>query len=463
MSLTPGSIAARDVDSVLHPYTNLALIEEQGPMIMDHAEGIHMWDDKGNKFIEGLAGLWCTSLGYGNEELAQTAYEQMKKLSYSHMFIGKTHEAGALLAEKIKQMVPMEASKVFFGCSGSDANDTQVKLMWYYNNAIGRPNKKKIISRIKAYHGISLAATSLTGLPPMHAHFDVPLNDRFLHTDTPYYYRGAEPGETEEEFSSRLAANLEKMIVDNDPETIAAFIAEPVMGAGGVLVPPAGYFEKMQAVLTKYDVMFIADEVITGLGRTGNPFGSQTFNIKPDTMSLAKALTSAYQPLSAVVIPEKMYTAIAEASGEVGTFAHGYTFSGHPVAAAVGLKALEIYEREKIFEKATALSPHFQQCLNTFADHPLVGEARGVGIIGACELVADKKTKAMFDPVGKVGAYCLARCLDNGLIVRAIGDTMAFCPPLIISDDETGEIFDRFGKALDATLDWAKREGLVNA
>ena len=461
MSLTPGSIAARDVDSVLHPYTNLALMEEQGPNIMDHAEGIHMWDNQGNKFIEGLAGLWCTSLGYGNEELALAAYEQMKKLSYSHMFIGKSHEPGILLAEKIKQIVPMEASKVFFGCSGSDANDTQVKLMWYYNNAIGRPRKKKIISRIKAYHGISLAATSLTGLPPVHAHFDVPLNDKFLHTDVPYYYRFAEPGETEEEFSTRLAANLEKMILDEDPDTVAAFIAEPVMGAGGVLVPPAGYFEKIQAVLTKYDVMFIADEVITGLGRTGNPFGSQTFGIKPDTMSLAKALTSAYQPLSAVVIPEKMYAAIADASADVGTFAHGYTFSGHPVAAAVGLKALEIYERENIFGKVASISPHFQQCLQTFADHPLVGDARGVGMIGACELVADKASKAPFEPLGKVGTYCLERCHANGLIVRAIGDTMAFCPPLIVTDDEVGEIFDRFGKALDETLVWAKQEQLI--
>ena len=463
MSVIPGSVAARDVASVLHPYTNPALIEEQGPMIMARAEGIHMWDEQGNKYIEGLGGLWCTSLGYGNEELAQTAYDQMKKLAYSHMFLGKSHEPGILLAEKIKEMVPMDASKVFFGCSGSDANDTQVKLMWYYNNAIGRPNKKKIISRVKAYHGITLAATSLTGLAPMHAYFDAPLNERFLHTDTPHYYRCAEPGESEEDFSTRLAGNLEAMILDEDPETVAAFIAEPVMGAGGVLVPPAGYFEKVQAVLDKYDILFIADEVVTGFGRTGNPFGAQTFNFKPDTMSLAKALTSAYQPLSAVVIPETIYAAIADASAEVGNFAHGYTFSGHPVAAAVGLKALEIYEREKIFEKSAATSPRFQQCLQTFSDHPLVGEARGVGMIGACELVADKSTKEPFDPEAKVGAYCLSRCHANGLIIRAMGDIMAFCPPLIVSDDEVVEIFDRFGRALDETLDWVTREGLSTA
>lgn len=463
VSLIPGSIAARDVESILHPYTNLSRAAEQGPMIMDRAEGIHMWDDQGNKYIDGLAGLWCTALGYANEEVAQTAFDQIKQLSYSHMFLGKSHEPGILLAEKIKEIVPMEASKVFFGCSGSDANDTQVKLMWYYNNAIGRPKKKKIISRIKAYHGITLAATSLTGLDAVHAHFDAPLNERFLHTDAPYYYRFAEPGESEEDFATRLASNLEGMILAEDPDTVAAFIAEPVMGAGGVLVPPIGYFQKIQAVLDKYDIMFIVDEVITGFGRTGAPFGSQTYNIKPDTMSLAKALTSAYQPLSAVVIPEKMYAAIVEASDEVGNFAHGYTFSGHPVAAAVGLKVLEIYEREQIFERAAALSPHFQQCLQTFADHPLVGEARGVGMIGACELVADKSTKAPFDPADQVGQYCLSRCHAHGLVIRAMGDIMAFCPPLIVSGDEVGEMFDCFGRALDETHAWVRREGLSAA
>ncbi len=463
MSAISQNIAERDLESVLHPYTNLTLIKEQGPVVIDRAEGIHVWDDHGNKYLEALAGLWCTSLGYANEELAQTAYDQIKRLSYSHMFIGKSHEPGILLAEKIKEIVPMDASKVFFGCSGSDANDTQVKLMWYYNNAIGRPKKKKIISRIKAYHGISLAATSLTGLPAVHTHFDAPLNDRFLHTDVPYFYRFGEPGETEQEFATRLAASLEDMILKEDPETVAAFIAEPVMGAGGVLIPPEGYFEKVQAILKKYDIMFIADEVITGLGRTGAAFGSQTYNIKPDTMSLAKALTSAYQPLSAVVIPEHMYDAIATTSNEVGSFAHGYTFSGHPVAAAVGLKTLEIYEREKIFEKVGPLGVHFQRALQSFADHPLVGEARGVGMIGACELVTNKSTKGVFDPVGKAGLYCAARCHANGLVVRAIGDVIAFCPPLIVSDDEVGEIFERFGRSLDETLDWAAREGLLSS
>ena len=461
MTLDAGSDAARDVDAVLHPYTNLAQHHEQGPMMMSRAEGINIWDDKGNQYIEGLAGLWCTSLGYGNEELADTAYQQMKTLSYSHMFIGKSHQPGMELAEKIKQMVPMEASKVFFGCSGSDANDTQVKLVWYYNNIIGRPKKKKIIGRHKGYHGITLAASSLTGLPAVHKFFDAPLEGRFLHTDPPYYYRFAEEGESEEDFASRLADNLEKLILAEDPETVAAFIAEPVMGAGGVLVPPATYFEKIQAVLDKYDILFIADEVITGLGRTGQPFGSQTFNIRPDTMSMAKALTSGYQPLSAVIIPEKIYAALVEGSAEVGNFAHGYTFSGHPVAAAVALKTLEIYERDNIFGHAAKVGVRFQERLHALCEHPLVGESRGVGMIGALELVANKLTKDPFDPTDKIGNECLENCHRNGLIVRAIGDNMALCPPLIASEDEIDDIFDRLGKALDSTLETVNKKGLL--
>ena len=458
MTLESGTLAARDADAVLHPYTNLPQLKQDGPMMMSRGDGVHVWDEHGNKYIEALAGLWCTSLGYGNEELAQAAYDQIRTLSYQHMFIGKSHEPGALLAEKIKEMVPMEASKVFFGCSGSDANDTQIKMLWYYNNARGKPQKKKIISRIKAYHGITLAATSLTGLPPVHTHFDVPVNDRFLHTDCPHYYRFSEPGETEEQFADRLVSNLEELILKEDPETIAGFIAEPVMGAGGVIVPPATYFEKVEKVLRKYDIIFISDEVITGFGRTGKPFGCETFNFTPDTMSMAKALTSAYQPLSAVVIPERMYETIANASAEVGNFGHGYTFSGHPVAAAVGLKTLEIYERDGVMEHAAHLGKQFQDRIHAFADHPLVGETRGVGMIGACEMVADKDTKTPFDPASKVGIQCMERCKENGIIVRAIGDSIAFCPPLVGGEEMVDEIFDRFKKSLDETLDWVTKE-----
>ena len=463
MSLQPGSMQARDAAAVLHPMVNLGAIEDRGAMMIARAEGVYVWDTNGKQYLEGLGGLWSTSLGYGNEELAQAAYDQIKTLSFSHMFNGKSHEPAMLLAEKIKALMPMPASKVFFGLSGSDANDTQVKLIWFYNNAIGRPQKKKIIGRTKGYHGITLASGSLTGLPPMHTQWDLPLDGRFIHTDCPHHYRFAEKGESEENFASRLANNLEQLILKEGPDTVAAFIAEPVMAAGGVLVPPRTYFEKIQAVLNKYEVLFIADEVVCGFGRTGQPWGSQTFNIKPDTMTLAKALTSSYQPLSAVVIPEKMYAPILESSRKLGTFGHGYTYSGHPVCAAVGLKTLEIYARDRIFERAATLAPKFQARLRAFAEHPLVGEVRGVGMIGAIEFVSNKVTKAGFTPPGSIGTYCFERCHVHGLIPRNVGDGVAFCPPLIITEAQIDEMFDKFTLALNDTLDYVTREGLLAA
>ena len=464
MSLQAGSLAARDAAAILHPMVSPAVIEERGALMMERGKGVYVWDASGKQYLEGLAGLWCTSLGYGNEELAQVAHDQMVNLSFQHMFNGKSHEPAMLLAEKLKQIVPVQnVSKVFFGCSGSDANDTQVKLIWYYNNALGRPKKKKIIGRVKGYHGITLAAGSLTGLPPMHNQWDLPLDGRFIHTDCPHHYRFAEPGETEEAFSTRLAHNLEQLILREGPDTVAAFIAEPVMAAGGVLVPPAGYFEKIQAVLNKYDVLFIADEVVCGFGRTGQPFGSQTLNIKPDTVTLAKALTSAYQPLSAVVLSEKMYGPIAEAGKKLGTLGHGYTYSGHPVCAAVGLKTLEIYERDQIFQRAATLAPKFQGRLRSFLDHPLVGEARGVGMIGALEFVSNKATKAGFTPYGSIGTYCFERCHAHGLIPRNVGDGIALCPPLIITEAQIDEMFDKLSLALDDTLDHVTRQGLLAA
>ena len=463
MSLQPGSMQARDAAAVLHPMVNLGAIEDRGAMMIARAEGVYVWDTNGKQYLEGLGGLWSTSLGYGNEELAQVAYDQIKTLSFSHMFNGKSHEPAMLLAEKIKALMPMPASKVFFGLSGSDANDTQVKLIWFYNNAIGRPQKKKIIGRIKGYHGITLASGSLTGLPPMHNQWDLPLDGRFIHTDCPHHYRFAEKGESEENFASRLAHNLDQLILKEGPDTVAAFIAEPVMAAGGVLVPPRTYFEKIQAVLNKYDVLFIADEVVCGFGRTGQPWGSQTFNIKPDTVTLAKALTSSYQPLSAVVIPEKMYAPMLDSSRKLGTFGHGYTYSGHPVWVAVGLKTLEIYARDRIFERAATLAPKFQARLRAFAEHPLVGEVRGIGMIGALEFVSNKATKAGFTPPGSIGTYCFERCHVHGLIPRNVGDGVAFCPPLIITEAQIDEMFDKFTLALNDTLDYVTREGLLAA
>jgi len=453
------NVQVRDIETVLHPYTNLVAHRQTGPMMIERGEGIHVWDGEGRKLIEGLAGLWCVSLGYGNQELIAAATEQMQRLPYTHLFGSKSHDPAVALAEKLKEISPAPVSKVFFANSGSEANDTQIKLVWYMNNALGRPKKKKIISRIKGYHGVTIASASLTGLPNNHKDFDLPIAG-IVHTDCPHHYRFAEPGETEEEFATRLAESLEVLIQREDPDTVAAFIAEPIMGAGGVILPPKTYFEKVQAVLKKYDIFFIGDEVITGFGRTGNLFGCQAFGMQPDSISVAKALSSAYVPISAVMIPEHMYQAALEESRKIGTFGHGFTYSGHPVAAAVALKTLEIYERDDIVGKVRRVSPAFVRRLTALADHPLVGETRGMGLIGGIELVADKQTKRSFDPKALVATKCTAFAHEEGLIVRAIGDTVAVCPPLVITEDEIGELFDRLERALDSTEAWVAKEGL---
>ncbi len=449
----PDSIEAKDLKHLLHPTTNLAQHQANGPRVLTRAEGAYIWDNQGNQYLEAMAGLWCTALGYGEEELARVAYEQMKNLSYNQLFGGKTNEASVLLAEKLKAMAPMDAGRVFFGLSGSDANDTQVKLMWYYNNSVGRPEKKKIISRMRGYHGVTVAAGSLTGLPPFHKHFDLPIPG-ILHTDCPHYYRGQEGGESETEFVDRIVGNLASLIHKEGPETIAAFIAEPIMGAGGVVVPPAGYYQKVQALLKQHDILFIDDEVICGFGRTGRPFGAETFGIEPDTMSVAKAVSSAYLPLSAVLLPEFMYEAFTAMSAELGNFSHGFTYSGHPVCAAVALRNLELMEERDLFAHAARMGDLMQDRLAQLADHPLVGEVRGAGLIGALELVADKETRAPFPASQGVGAYCMGRCEANGLISRAMGDTMALCPPLIITDAQIDEIFSKLDLALNETLAW---------
>ncbi len=453
------SPAARDIASMIHPYTNLSVHLETGPMIINEGKGIYVYDEEGKEYIEGLAGLWCTALGYGVEELVEAAAEQMRKLPYSHIFAHKSHNPSIELAEKLKEMSPIPVSKVLFANSGSEANDTLVKLVWYYNNACGRPEKKKIISRIRGYHGVTVAAASLTGLPHVHADFDLPIPG-ILHTDCPHHYREAEEGESEAEFATRLAASLDKMIQDEGPETVAAFIAEPVMGAGGVIVPPETYYQKIQAVLEKYDVLFLCDEVICGFGRTGQQFGCQTFDIAADTLTVAKALSSAYLPISGVFIPEEMFEAMVRESEKIGMFGHGYTYSGHPVAAAVAVRNLELMEERNVLGHVQSVIPHFEACTAAFADHPLVGEVRGKGLVGAFELVADKASKRAFAPAQKVGAYCGARCEAHGLIARPMGDSVAFCPPLIITESEIDEMFARFGKALDETAAWVEKEGL---
>ena len=454
------NLAARDVETLVHPYINLSSFRETGPLIIERAHGVYVYDTEGKPYIEGMAGLWCTALGYGNEELVQAAAEQMRKLSFAHLFTGRSHDPAIELAEKLKEIAPIPISKVFFCNSGSEANDTQVKLVWYLNNALGRPQKKKIISRIKAYHGVTVAAASLTGLPANHRDFDLPLPG-FLHAGCPHHYRFAQEGETEETFATRLAAELEALILKEGPDTVAAFIAEPVMGAGGVIVPPQSYFEKIAAVCAKSDVFIVSDEVICGFGRLGTAFGCEKLNFVPHAISVAKALSSAYLPIAGVMIPEIMYQALLSESKKIGVFGHGFTYGGHPVSAAVALKAIEIYSRDRIFERAAERAPQFQARLVALNSHPLVGEARGLGLIGGVELVANKTTRQAFAPGQGVGPRAVRFAEDEGLIVRAVmGDVLTLCPPLIITAAEVDELFDRLTRALDKTLDWVRRERL---
>jgi 4-aminobutyrate--pyruvate transaminase len=457
------NLATRDVETLVHPYINLSSFRESGPLIIERGQGVTVYDTEGKPYIEGMAGLWCTALGYGNEELVEAAAAQMRKLSFAHLFTGKSHDPAIELAEKLKEIAPVPVSKIFFCNSGSEANDTQVKLVWYFNNALGRPRKKKIISRMKAYHGVTLVAASLTGLPGNHRDFDLPLPG-FLHAGCPHAYRFAQDGESEEDFATRLAAELDALIVNEGPDTVAAFIAEPVMGAGGVIVPPKTYFEKIAAVCAKHDVFMIDDEVICGFGRLGTMFGCDTLGFRPHSLSIAKAMSSAYLPIAGVMIPETMYQALLAESRKIGVFGHGFTYGGHPVSAAVALKAIEIYRRDHIVEHAAARAPQFQARLAALGAHPLVGEARGLGLIGGVELVADKTTKRSFAAEHAVGARAVAFAEAEGLIVRSvIGDVITLCPPLIISAAEIDALFDRLARALDRTLDWVTRERLAQA
>ena len=455
------NLATRDIETLVHPYTNLAMFRETGPLVIERGQGVLLYDTTGKAYIDGMAGLWCTALGHGNEELIEAATRQMRKLSFGHLFTGKSHDGAIELAEKLKEMAPVETSKVFFCNSGSEANDTQVKLVWYMNNALGRPRRKKIISRLKAYHGVTIAAASLTGLPANQIDFDVPIAN-ILHTSCPHHYRFAQPGESEEDFAARLAAELEALILREGPDTVAAFIAEPVMGAGGVIVPPSTYFDSVTEVCHKYDLYMISDEVICGFGRLGTDFGCDLLGFKAHSISVAKALTSAYVPMAAVTVPETMYRALIDQSRKIGAFGHGFTYSGHPVAAAVALKTLEVYARDRVAEAVARKAPHFGTRLAALGQHPLVGEARGLGLVGGVELVANKVTKRPFEPKAGVGPCVVRFAEEEGLIVRSLlGDVISLCPPLVISIAEIDALFDRLGRALDRTLDWAKQQRLI--
>jgi 4-aminobutyrate--pyruvate transaminase len=450
--------AIRDMTYHLHPSSNLAVVQSEGPLVISRGEGVYVYDEGGKRYIEGMAGLWCAGLGFSEKRLAEAAHRQMLELPFYHSFSGKVPAISTELAEQLMGVAPAGLSRVFFANSGSEANDSAVKLVWYYNNALGRPAKKKIISRMRAYHGVTVASGSLTGLAFAHNDWDLPA-PRVLHTSTPHYWRGAQPGESEEAYSERLAAELEALILAEGADTVGAFIAEPVMGAGGVIVPPAGYFERVQQVLARHDILFIADEVICGFGRTGQMFGSQTYGIRPDILTCAKMLTSGYQPMSAMMVTPRIFEALLRQSEKLGVFGHGFTYSGHPVPAAVALETLAIYRERDIVGHVRAVAPVLQDGLRALADHPLVGEARGIGLIGALELVRDKRERASFDPKMGVGNRVVANAQRRGAIVRSLpGDIIAFSPPLIIEPHEIRELLDAVKGALDDT--WAQTRSI---
>ncbi len=459
--MTLSNAQMRDVESVLHPYTNLLKLRETGPLVIERGQGVRVYDDRGKDYIEALSGLWCTALGWGEEALVEAAAEQMRKLAFGHLFAGKSHEPAIALAEKLKEIAPFPVGKVFFANSGSEANDTQIKLFWYANNARGRPACKKFISRMNAYHGVTIAAASLTSLPANHRSFDLPL-DFVRFAEAPHYYHGAEPGESERDFSARLAGNLEMLIEKEGSDTIAAMIVEPIQGAGGVILPPEGYFDAITGVLDRHSIPLIDDEVITGFGRTGNWFGCATYGFEPASMTLAKALSSAYLPISAVLISPELADAIEQESGKIGTFGHGFTYTGHPVAAAVALRTIEIYQERDVITHVRDVTPRFLSRLAGLREHPLVGEATGIGLIGGIELVADKKTRTNF-PAEKLVAATLCKFgEEEGVIARPmLGDRIGLCPPLVITEAEIDELFDRLARALDRGLDWVWREGLM--
>lgn len=451
-------ISRKDRASVLHPFTYLKGHADgtgPAPTIITTGKGVRITDAHGRELIDGFSGLYCVNIGYGRAEVAEAIARQAYQLAYYHSYAGHTTEALATLSDRLVKMAPGRMSKVFYGLSGSDANETQAKIVWYYNNLRGLPTKKKIIARERGYHGCSVVAGSMTGLSFYHDHMDLPVTG-ILRTGVPHFWRGAAPGETETEFSARRAAELEALILSEGPDTVGAFIAEPILGTGGIIAPPAGYWPAIQAVLKKYDVLLIADEVICGFGRTGEMFGSTLFAMEPDLITVAKGLTSAYVPLSASIVSEKIFEVMAEGTARVGSFSHGYTYSGHPIGAAAANAVLDIVEAENLPGKARENGAYLKQRLDAaFAQNPFVGEVRGTGMLAALEFVADRETRQAFNPAMAVGAKISAACRERGLIARAMphGDILGFAPPLVMTRDEIDEMVDIAVRAVEAVTD----------
>ena len=448
MTVLPNSPEARDVAYQLHGYTNARAHQKDGPLVIERGEGPYVYDAAGKRYFEALSGLWSVALGFNEKRLVEAAHRQMQALPFYHTFSSRSHGPSIDLAERLVKLAPVPMSKVFLTNSGSEANDTVLKLITYRSNALGQPQRKKVISRLRAYHGVTIATASLTGLPANHRSFDLPLPN-ILHTGSPHFYKDGEAGESEEAFATRRAEELDALILKEGPETIAAFFGEPVMGAGGVIVPPATYWDKIQKVLKKYDILLVADEVICGFGRTGKMFGCETYGIEPDVMVLSKQITSSYFPLSAILMNERMFEPIADESNKIGVLGHGFTAGGHPVGAAVALENLKIIEERGLVAHAARLGGHLQARLREVADHPLVGQVRGVGMIAAIELVLDKQRKVAASTPGTVGGIASRLLLERGIISRNMLDALAFCPPLIVNEKQIDELVDGIKGMLD--------------
>ena len=448
MSVDLGQAAELDRRSMFHPFTAITDLVAEGPTLMAEGKGIRVKDIDGREYLDGMAGLWCVNLGYGRREIVDAIGRQSERLSYFHTFNGMSSDVVAQCAGALLQRAPLPMARIFFGTSGSDANETQLKLIWYYNNLRGKPKKKKILARWNSYHGSGVATASLTGLPGMHALFDLPKGP-ILHVTAPYHYRKADPGQTEREFSRMLARELEELIEREGGDTIAAFFAEPVMGAGGLIPPPEGYFEEIVPILRKHDILLVLDEVISGFGRLGTYWGAQTFGLQPDLITSAKGITSGYFPMSACYISPKVWEVIESNAATAGLFGHGYTYSAHPVGAAAALATLRLIDELEIVNHVANVGPYLQEQMRArLGDHQHVGDIRGRGLMIGIELVKDRATKESFAMADRTGRKVLKAAAARGLITRALGDTMVFAPPLVIERDQIDELVDKFASAV---------------
>lgn len=447
---------AWDRDHFFHPSTHMGQHArgESPNRIVNGGEGVYITDINGRKSLDAFAGLYCVNVGYGRTQIADAISKQAQELAYYHAYVGHGTEASIRLSKMIIDRAPENMSRVYFGLSGSDANETNIKLIWLYHNQIGKPEKKKIISRKRGYHGSGLMTGSLTGLELFHNAFDLPL-DRVLHTEAPYYYRREDRSMSEAQFAQHCADKLEELILAEGPDTVAAFIGEPILGTGGIVPPPAGYWEKIQAVLKKYDILLVADEVVTGFGRMGTMFGSEHYGIQPDLITIAKGLTSAYTPLSGVIVSDKVWQVLVEASDRMGAFGHGWTYSAHPLCAAAGVANLELIDELDLVANAAKVGEWFRRRLtDALSDHRHVGEVRGDGMLAAVEFVEDKDDRKFFDPSQKVGPRIAAALAERGVIGRAMpqGDILGFAPPLCMSNREADIVVNATVEAVEAVF-----------